>query len=114
MSGTRSIWKPSYTITQDVVRLMMDIEVARAAIENMPIPPTVEAELLLQARMRSTHYSTRIEGNRLTLAEAEKVIREARTTFHGRERDVSEVRNYWNALLRVRNGPRLNTRRTKT
>jgi Fic family protein len=101
MSRTPSIWKPAYTITSKVARLLMDIEAARAEIEHTPLPPAVEAELRRQARVRSTHYSTRIEGNRLTLAEAEKVICEARTAFHGRERDVREVRNYWNALLRA-------------
>lgn len=52
-------------------------------------------------RIRSTHYSTRIEGNRLTLAEAEQVIEGRQAEFQGRERDVGEVQNYWNALLRV-------------
>ena len=101
MSGPVSIWKPVYTITPKAARLLMEIEAARADVEHMPLPPTVEAELRRQARVRSTHHSTRIEGNRLTLAEAEKVIQEAKTDFHGRERDVREVRNYWNALLRV-------------
>ncbi|MBI2191989.1 MAG: Fic family protein [Planctomycetes bacterium] len=96
-----SAWKPVYTITPKVARLLMEIETSRAEVEHTPLPPTVEAELRRQARIRSTHYSTRIEGNRLTLAEAEKVIREAKTDFHGRERDVREVKNYWNALLRV-------------
>jgi len=101
LNGPVSIWKPVYTITPKAARLLMEIEAARADIEHIPLPPTVEAELRRQARVRSTHYSTRIEGNRLTLAEAEKVIQEAKTDFHGRERDVREVRNYWNALLRV-------------
>jgi Fic family protein len=35
------------------------------------------------------------------LAEAEQVIAGAPARFHGRERDVNEVCNYWNALLRV-------------
>ena len=101
MSRTSSAWKPVYAITPKVARLLMEIETARAEIEHTPLPPTVEAELRRQARVRSTHYSTRIEGNRLTLAEAEKVIHEGKTDFHGRERDVREVKNYWNALLRV-------------
>ena len=66
-----------------------------------PIIPAVQAELRHKARVRSTHYSTRIEGNRLTLKEAEKVIAEQKANFHGRERDVNEVRNYWDALLKV-------------
>jgi len=95
------IWKPLYTITPKAARFLMETEAVRAEVEHMPLPPAVEAELRRQAQVRSTHYSTRIEGNRLTLAEAEKVIRGAKTQFHGRERDVREVRNYWNALLRV-------------
>ncbi len=101
MSGLPSVWKPVYRITPKVARLLMDIEAARTEVERTSLPPSVEAELRRQARTRSTHYSTRIEGNRLTLAEAERVIQGARTEFHGRERDVREVRNYWNALLRV-------------
>jgi Fic family protein len=101
MTESPEVWRPAYSITPKVARLLMEIEMARAEVEHTPLPPTVEAELREKARVRSTHYSTRIEGNRLTLAEAEKVIREDRTDFHGRERDVREVRNYWNALLRV-------------
>jgi Fic family protein len=79
----------------------MDIEAARAVVGQTSLPPAAEAELRRRARIRSTHYSTRIEGNRLTLAEAEQVIERKLAQFHGRERDVSEVKNYWNALLRV-------------
>lgn len=101
MSKASSILKPVYTITPRVARFLMEIETARVEVEHIPLPPTVEAELRRQARVRSTHFSTRIEGNRLTLAEAEKVIRGGKTEFHGRARDVREVENYWNALLRV-------------
>jgi Fic family protein len=79
----------------------MEIEAARAVVEHTPLPPTVEAELRRRARLRSTHYSTRIEGNRLSLAEAEQVIEGQRHTFQGRERDVGEVQHYWNALIKV-------------
>jgi len=79
----------------------MDIEAARVIVENIALPPSVQAELTRKARIRATHYSTRIEGNRLTLQEAEEVISNRRRQFHGRERDVAEVQNYWNALIRV-------------
>jgi Fic family protein len=96
-----SVWKARYAITPKAARLLMEIESARADVEHISLPASVEAELRRQARLRSTHYSTLIEGNRLTLAEAEEVIREAGREFHGRERDVREVRDYWHALLRV-------------
>jgi len=96
-----SIWKPNYTINADIARALMAIEAAKAVVENTPLSPAVEAELRYKVRVRSTHYSTRIEGNRLTLKEAEQVIAGKKTHFHGRERDVKEVRNYWDALLKV-------------
>lgn len=101
MSRKPSLWSPVYTITPKAAQGLMAIEAARADVEHIHLPPTVEAELRRQARVRSTHYSTRIEGNRLTLAEAEKVVGEAKVDIRGRERDVREVRNYWNALVRV-------------
>jgi Fic family protein len=79
----------------------MEIEAAKAVVENTPLTPAVEAELRYKARVRSTHYSTRIEGNRLTLKEAQDVIEKKKTSLHGRQRDVKEVRNYWDALLKV-------------
>jgi Fic family protein len=79
----------------------MAIEAARVAVEHTLLSPASEAELRRRARIRSSHFSTRIEGNLLSLAEAEKVIEDKKTLFAGRERDVREVRNYWNALIKV-------------
>jgi len=95
-----NIWKPRYNLTPAIAHGLMGVEAARAVVEHSPLPPSAEAELRRRARIRSTHYSTYIEGNRLTLAEAQKVI-ENKSTFHGRERDVKEVQNYWSALLRI-------------
>jgi Fic family protein len=94
-------WQPRYTLTPAVLRHLLEIEAARAVVEQVVLPPAVESELRRRARVRSTHYSTRIEGNRLTLAEAEHVVAGQRLRLHGRERDVDEVRMYWKALLRV-------------
>ncbi len=96
-------WTPNYTITPTMARQLMEIEAARVIIERTQLPPQVQAELRRQARLAATHYSTYIEGNRLTLLETQEAIeseiRSAR--FKGRERDVREVQNYWNALLQV-------------
>lgn len=97
----RIAWQPRYTLTPAVVRHLLEIEAARAVVEQVALPPAVESELRRRARIRATHYSTRIEGNRLTLEEAEQVVAGRRIRLHGRERDAAEVRNYWKALLRV-------------
>lgn len=93
-------WQPKYELTNSVVNSLTATEAARARVEGVALPPTVLAELSRQAKIRAAHYSTRIEGNRLTLDEAEDVISGRRRVFHGRERDVAEVRNYWDALTK--------------
>ena len=94
MSEPQKIWQPHYSITPDMALRLMEIEGARAVVDRMSLSPAVESELRRRARVRSIHYSTRIEGNRLTLAEAEEVIKDRKAIFQGRERDVYEVRNY--------------------
>jgi len=96
---THPPWHPRYVITPAIARGLMEIEAARAVVNETPLPIAAEAELRRRAHLRSTHHSTRIEGNRLTLAEAEEAI--SGREIQGRERDVAEVRNYWAALLRV-------------
>ncbi len=94
-------WSPRFTLTPAIARGLMQIEAARALVEHTTIPPAAEAELRAHARVRAVHYSTFIEGNRLTMSQAKAAISDANLQIAGRERDVSEVRNYWNALLRV-------------
>lgn len=89
-----------YTFTAAVVRDLMAIEAARQAVTLTTLPFEVAERLRREARVRSTHYSTRIEGNRLTLAEAEQVVFTDRR-IPGRERDVREVRNYYRALEQI-------------
>jgi Fic family protein len=89
-----------YTFTPTIVSALQTIERARTEVNLTILPPTIAESLRLRARLRSTHFSTRIEGNRLTLAEAEKVILEGRV-YAGRERDTTEVKRYFQALEQV-------------
>jgi len=79
MSRAPSLWSP-FTTSPKAARFLMDIE---------PPAPRSNVRRCRRAWKRSsptgsnpprapTHYSTRIEGNRLTLAEAEKAIQGAR------------------------------------
>ena len=52
-------------------------------------------------RMLDTHELIAVRHEVPTLAQAEAVVASSKAQFHGRERDVREVRNYWNALLRA-------------
>jgi len=101
VTSSTDSWIPRYTLTPAIARDLMAIEAARTVVARTPLSPAVEAAVRQRARVRATHYSTRIEGNRLTLAEAEQVVGDRRVRFHGRERDRTEVQHYWTALLRV-------------
>ncbi len=74
----------------------MAIEADRQAIADLPIDVEMLASLRETARLVSTHYSTQIEGNRLTQIQVKETLSGAR--FPGRERDETEVRNYYRAI----------------
>jgi Fic family protein len=102
------MFKPVYSITPAISRALMQIEAVRQAIVDLPIDVTVLKSLRETARLATTHYSTQIEGNRLTLPEVREVLAGAR--FPGRERDETEVKYHFKALelmeqLSARPGP---------
>jgi Fic family protein len=94
-------WNPKYRITDPTAAALVEIGRAQGAVESHSWSPLIEERIRFRARVRSTHHSTRIEGNRLTLAEAEAVVRGRRVSFAGRKRDVGEVERYWKALAQV-------------
>lgn len=91
---------PNFNITPKLASCLMRIEAAKQAVQDLPITPSVLATLRETARVFSTHYSTMIEGNRLTQEQVSKVIEE-RQHFPGRERDEKEVLGYYAALEKL-------------
>jgi Fic family protein len=96
----RTAFNPTFTITPAIATALMRIEAVKQAIQTLPITPRVLASLRETARLFSTHYSTMIEGNRLTQDQVAQVI-EGDHHFPGRERDQDEVKGYYAALDEV-------------
>lgn len=90
-------YEPQFSITSKIANALMRIEGAKQAVVHLPITPAVLATLRESARLFSTHYSTMIEGNRLTQAQVSQVIAK-QEHFPGRERDEKEVLGYYAAL----------------
>lgn len=88
---------PQFSITPEIAQNLMRIEAAKQDITTLPITPIVLANLRETARLASTHYSTMIEGNRLTQEQVELVVK-AGKSYPGRERDDREVKGYYAAL----------------
>lgn len=91
---------PQFAFTARLASDLMRIEGARQAIVHLPITASVLATLRETARLYSTHYSTQIEGNRLTQEQVSQVV-ERQGHFPGRERDEREVLGYYAALEKV-------------
>ncbi|MBX9831155.1 Fic family protein [Candidatus Babeliales bacterium] len=87
---------PFFSLTPSMAKTLMRIEAAKQAINDLPITITVLAKLRESARLSSVHYSTQIEGNRLTQDEVADVILRKKATL--RPRDEGEVKGYYQAL----------------
>jgi len=93
-------FEPKFTLTARIATDLMRIEGAKQAVVHLPITAAVLSNLRETARLYSTHYSTLIEGNRLTQEQVSKVIGQ-QEHFPGRERDEREVLGYYAAFERV-------------
>lgn len=104
------MFDPKYTITNQILKNVGTIEVAREIIDEAPLVPAWEAKFKEDAVVRTVHFGTHVEGNDLTLQEAEKLVRTdpgrdesasdvaKRAGVMARDRDVQEVINYRNVL----------------
>ncbi|MEM8497822.1 MAG: Fic family protein [Pseudomonadota bacterium] len=90
------MFTPNFQITPKLTKMLMDIEASRQAVESLPITVQILTSLRESARLVSTHYSTQIEGNRLTQEQVQDVLKGG--SFPNRERDEREVKNYYLAL----------------
>lgn len=100
---TRGMFEPKFQITPAITRALMEIEAVRQAVGELPFDVEMLRSLRETARLLTTHYSTQIEGNRLTQAQVAEVVAPGSdgNRFPGRDRDETEVRNYYRALEEV-------------
>ena len=90
-------FKPQYRITTSIMEDLVRIGTTKEKITHLPITATVLDSLRESARLDTTHYSTMIEGNRLTLAQVEEAVHH-KGHFPGREREMHEVLGQYAAL----------------
>lgn len=86
------MYKPKFSITNKILKNIGSIEASKEIIDHAPLLPYFEKEFREDARVRTIHYGTHIEGNELNLSEAEKVLKGQQIS--ARDRDIQEVINY--------------------
>ena len=82
-------FSPRYSITNKIANALLNIEGVKERIKTLPIIPSVLLGLRESAKLYTTHYSTMIEGNRLTEKDVKAVIKENKH-IPGKERDEKE------------------------
>lgn len=92
-------FKPKYTITEKILNNLTSITSAREIIEQAHLVPKWEAKLRRQALLHSTHSSTAIEGNKLTLEQVEALADGKKII--ATDKDKQEVLNYLEALGKI-------------
>jgi len=85
-----AMFDPRYTISPQLAQILTCLEGLKHEIDSLPITPSVLSSLRKTAHLETIHYSTYIEGNRLSVPEIKEVI-EKTGHFPGRERDEKEI-----------------------
>ena len=68
------MFEPKFTYTDKIVNYIAKIASAKEVISNAKIIPLYDTKLKQDALIRSSHYSTSIEGNPLNLDEVKNQL----------------------------------------
>jgi len=89
---------PKFSITNRVLDNLTSIEASKEIIENAPLIPAWERSFKENAMARTIHHSTHIEGNNLTMEEAQKIIAGEKPHLEEKRREIQEIINYRNVI----------------
>jgi len=90
------MFSPIFSINNQILKNIGNIEAAKAIIDEAPLIPAYEKQFQQEAIVRTVHFGTRIEGNDLTFQEVARLVEGHQITAG--ERDIQEVINYRNVV----------------
>lgn len=100
--------EPKFTISNNLLTYISNIESAKAIIDHSPLIPAWEAKFRQEAQAKTIHFGTKIEGNDLSEEQAKQVVQledelDSKTIAQkagivARDRDIQEVINYRNVV----------------
>lgn len=100
-----------WSYTNKIVNDLLKINRAKEVVDLLEIPVSVEEEIKKETIAKRVHYSTKMEGNNLDLNTVKKIIE---NDNNSRERNVLEVRNYYNALIYLNKEAEVNDKITES
>ena len=90
-------FNPKYTITNTIANNLLKIERIKEGIKNLPITAHLLSSLRKTAKLSTVHYSTQIEGNRLSQDEVSSILLQNKE-IKNRVRDEKEIKGYYVAI----------------
>lgn len=92
-------FNPKFTITKTIANNLIEIERVKEGIKSLPITPKLLTSLRETAKVSTIHYSTQIEGNRLSREEVKELISKSKSIQKTvRVRDEKEIKGYYVAF----------------
>ncbi len=91
------MFKPKFKITSKINNALLDIERARGFLDAAKLKEGWIKEMQSRALILEAHHSTHIEGTKLTLSQAEKILT-GKTVERVRPDDRQELLNYKDAM----------------
>jgi len=91
------MFKPKFTITNQINNALLEIERARGFLDAVKLKEDWVREMQSQALILEAHHSTHIEGTRLTLSQAEKILT-GKSVEGIKPDDRQELLNYRDAM----------------
>lgn len=85
----------SVTLTNSMLKSILAIEAYKGSFQGSRVPSSLSSRMRKNSRKKSSHTSTKIEGNPLTEEQASQAIDDGHRHFLNAE---EEVRNYYSAL----------------
>lgn len=86
------MFNPKYTISNKTALVLSEIERLTAKLNHAIIPSEVLEHIKKQCLVALTHFSTQIEGNKLSMEQVSGVVEKNKK--YGLVRDEKEVKNY--------------------
>jgi len=86
-------YSPKFSVSNEIIKYLARIDAAKAIVDELSVPLTFQNEFRIEAKARMSHYSTKIEGNRLTLKQTKELL--AGKEVIARDIDKREVMNYY-------------------
>ncbi|KKS80516.1 MAG: hypothetical protein UV54_C0004G0004 [Candidatus Beckwithbacteria bacterium GW2011_GWA2_43_10] len=90
------MFQPKFIISNPILKYIGQIEGAKEVVDYAVMVPAWEVNFQKEAKVRTAHFGTKIEGNELNYSQTERVL--AGEEVLARERDIQEVINYRNVL----------------